>query len=435
MNYFETEIAKYKKRLEKIYSSPKSNMLASNRLLYEALLDHNEKQLAWWKAGKPFLTFAGGHGSAIMGRCFGEFRPMGLVQMADRLGSNDAEVAFDKARAMGLPDYACDRTILLMPVAAEGVGLPRPKMVVTRNGSCNVGSNCHRTLAHMMGVPVFTVDVPFEDPHQQHLGYVTKQIGELIQFVEASLPGAKFDEKRLMELQRFDRRWLVALHDIYRLRLQVPCPDHPRDVFREPLHPAYYVEPLKIVEYYEAYRDELQERVRNGFSSVGAEKLRIVWAITGPYGSGVWDYLVSRGVSVPYWHYGGGEKNFIAPMLGDETEFGRKLTPLEEVARTLLYNSWGGSGERWINDTLAECKKAQADGLVMFEQTGCSPVLGLGKIIMDRLETERGIPALCVEGRMLLGHTERSQAEFMSALVPFIDLCLDRKKERATARV
>jgi hypothetical protein len=220
------------------------------------------------------------------------------------------------------------------------------------------------------------------------------------------------------------------MHEIHELRKHIPCPDHPRDVFREPVLPQEYSDPYPLVEYYESYANELRERVKKGFSPVGEEKLRIVWAISGPYGSNIWDYLAERGVSVPYWHFGQAARIWYKPFYGDETEFGRKLNPLEEEARAMLYNSWAGGGERWINDTLSACRDFKADGLVLFEQTGCMQVHGLSQLIVDRLEKETGIPAWRVEGRMLLGRSERSEADFMAGLASFVNQCFDRKKAR-----
>lgn len=428
MNVFEEEIAKYERRLKRIESNPSPTMLASNKLFYQAQLEENREQLKAWHEGKTFLGVASIY-TPLM-RCFGDFEMLNLVRIADRLGTKRAEESMDKVRAMGLPDYACDRTILFLPLAMMGEDLPKLKLVVSRTGNCEVINDAYKTLAHLLGVPVYVIDVPFEDPHQEHLGYVVQQLKGLIEWVEGNLPGAKYSESKLMEWQKLTRRWRAALHDIYELRKRIPCPDHPRDVFREPMRLETLANPSLLVEYYENYRDELRERVERGFVPVGEEKLRIVWAITGPYGSNVWDYLAERGVSVPYWHYGSARNVFVMPNYGDAAEFGRKLNPLEEEARMMLYNSWGGSGERWIRDTIFVCREFQADGLVLFEQTGCQPVLGMGQLVEERLKEEMGIPAWRVEGRQLLGHSERTEAEFIAGLEAFISLCFERKKGR-----
>jgi benzoyl-CoA reductase/2-hydroxyglutaryl-CoA dehydratase subunit BcrC/BadD/HgdB len=92
----------------------------------------------------------------------------------------------------------------------------------------------------------------------------------------------------------------------------------------------------------------------------------------------------------------------------------------------MMYNSWAGCGERWLKDTLNGCKDFKADGLVLFEQTGCMPVYGIGQMVVDRLNKEMGIPTWRVEGRQLLGRTERTNADFMAGLEAFVNLCMSR---------
>ncbi len=426
MNYFENEIAKYQRRVDRIAGKPSANMLSSNRLLYQAKLNDCQEQLQWWQQGKPFIG-VGGSGMTTLMRCFGDFQIINIGRIADQLGIERAEACVDKLRSLGLPDYTCDRAILFLPLMFMGDDLPKPSLIVSRTGACEVINDTHRTLAKLLGVPMFTLDIPFEDPHPEHLPYVTAQIEKLISFVEANVPGAKFDFDKLLESQRFGQRWFAALHDIYELRRRVPCPDHPRDVFREPMAPGQYADPSLIVEYYERYRDELTDRAARGWSPVGEEKLRIVWAITGPYGSNIWDYLAERGVSVPYWHYGAAATEFYKPIHGG-ADFAGKLTPLQREAWAQLYNSWGGTGERWTHDTIHAGKEFQANGIVLFEQTGCQPMVGIGELVKRRIEQELDIPVWRVEGRQLLGRSERVESEFMSGLEAFINLCFERKK-------
>ncbi|MBI2859149.1 MAG: 2-hydroxyacyl-CoA dehydratase [Chloroflexi bacterium] len=425
MNIFEEEIAKYERRVARISGKPNPNMLASNKLFYQAQLEHNRELLRRWQAGKPFVAI-GGSGIATLLRAFDNCEPLNLVRIADRLSTKRAEEAFEKVRDMDLPDFICDRTIVFLPLAGATGELPEPKIVLSHTGFCNVMTDTHVAMAKMMGLPAYIVDVPFEGPHQENLGYVTRQLEGLIEFVEKEVPGARYDEARLKEWQSYMHRWYAALHEIHELRMHIPCPEHPRDVFREPVYPGQFTDPNLIVQYYESYRDELKDRVRRGQSGVEKENLRIVWAITGPYGSGVWDYLAGRGVSA-FFQFGAAARMFIMPVHGDTQEFGRRLTPLEEEARQMVYNSWGGSGERWIGDTIAACRRFNADGLVLFEQTGCQPVMGLGRQTVQRTETELGIPAWRIEGRMQLGHTEHTEAEFMAGLEAFIDRCFRRK--------
>lgn len=422
---FEEEIAKYERRLDAIERNPRPDMNASNKILYQLMLEENRALDRAWREGKTFLAVVG-HQSNVM-RCFGDYPIVTLTRIADRLGLKRAEAAAEKVRAMGWPDYSCDRCILLMPLAYMGEELPKPKLIVAETGGCNVHHDCHEALAAMLDIPFFTVDIPFKDPPKDHLDYVVKQVDELIEFVEANLPGAKFNMNTLIERGKIATRRTKALHEINELRMHIPCPDHPRDVFREPLYVGNFIDPTLLAVYYEAYRDELKEKVARGYTPVGEEKLRLVWSISGPHDSSIWDYLVKRGVSLPYWHQGGSPRAYVLPFTGDQTEFGRRLTPMEEEIRTWTRMSWGGTAERWLNDIIPCCKESHADGLVMFEEQGCQPMIGMCKLTADLVEKELGIPVWRVEGRQLLGHTERENAEFLAGLEAFVNLCFERK--------
>ncbi|MBI2958605.1 MAG: 2-hydroxyacyl-CoA dehydratase, partial [Chloroflexi bacterium] len=175
---FQEEIDKYQKRLDRIDRNPSPTMLSANRLLYQAHLENNKAHLRWWQEGKPFIALAGA-GLETLFRAFGEYQILPMVYIADRLGTKKAEEAMDKVRAMGLPDYACDRTMLFMPFATAGVELPKPKIIITRTGSCNVVNNSFRAMGRLLDVPVYTIEVPFSDPYQEHLDYVVEQLRDL----------------------------------------------------------------------------------------------------------------------------------------------------------------------------------------------------------------------------------------------------------------
>ncbi len=76
-------------------------MFASNKLLYQAFLEHNREQIKWRREGKPFFT-ASGMAMPILTRIFRDFQPRGFVPTADRMGSKDAERAVEKVWIMGL---------------------------------------------------------------------------------------------------------------------------------------------------------------------------------------------------------------------------------------------------------------------------------------------------------------------------------------------
>ena len=167
-----------------------------------------------------------------------------------------------------------------------------------------------------------------------------------------------------------------------------------------------------------------------GVGTVSEEKLRVMWAISGPFYSDPFRFLEERGVSVPYWHIGAGSRisGCRYPNYGDESEYGRKLTPLEEEARILNCSAWGGLGDRWIEDTLYICRDLNIDAIIYFQQWGCTVSHNLGKLVADSSEKELGIPTLLVEGRMLVEETF-DQRQFEEMLEDFVDICIKYKYE------
>ena len=160
-----------------------------------------------------------------------------------------------------------------------------------------------------------------------------------------------------------DQRSLYHLRDTYELRKRVPCPISPQDSFRLMAMPSRYPNPAKVVEYSRSYRDELFERADKGIGGVPEEKLRIAWLATGPYGRSTFDLLTRKGVSLPWFHYGRAPQYFgvVRDDYGDESVYGRKLTPLEELGRFFNANVWAGDSDAWVDPLIKVCQELKID--------------------------------------------------------------------------
>ena len=150
--------------------------------------------------------------------------------------------------------------------------------------------------------------------------------------------------------------------------------------------------------------------------------------VSGPFYFDPFPLLAERGVAVPFFHYGMAGRMWgeLYPNYGEEHMFGRILTPMEEMARFVMYNSWAGLGHRWLNDTLRVARDLKVNGIVNFIQVGCTAISGLNTLLAENSERELGIPTLNIEGRML-DATFFDQSEFETRMDVFIDSCLDRK--------
>jgi len=125
MNFYEAEIVKCQKRIKKIEENPDPVKFKSNKILYEIERDLNIARLRDWREGKPFIEGLTAPLMSAMG-C----QPMAIEFCADRSTLDRSRL--DTIRALGLPDYACDRTVVCIDMCMKKE-LPPPNLIVSHN--------------------------------------------------------------------------------------------------------------------------------------------------------------------------------------------------------------------------------------------------------------------------------------------------------------
>lgn len=419
--WLEQEIERNQKRIDKILANPDATKIKANKILYELERDLRISQLESWHTGKPPLI-----NSDHLPQLVYALGGIGI----DSMGAADRTVLateyFDVLRAKGFPDDACDRTVVIIAMCVSG-DFPPPNFVLSTSMACPMECISPKAIGEYFKVPVFHIDTTLETS-EEALRYVADQIGECIEYAEATVQNVKFDDERLLYALEIDRIAHECAKEIHELRKRVPCPLSGQDAFRLPRIPSMYPDPGKAVEYWRVFVDEMKERAEKGYGVLENEKLRFLWVVTGPFYFNPFSLLAKRGVAVPALQFGMMSRWFGAEyaFFGDETEYGRKLSPLEELARFLNCNTWAGLGDRWVNSTLKMAKELKCDGMVYFLQLGCSASGGIARIVAERAEKELGIPTLLLEGRQL-DPFYKSQEESEAELNAFIDLCLSRK--------
>jgi benzoyl-CoA reductase/2-hydroxyglutaryl-CoA dehydratase subunit BcrC/BadD/HgdB len=428
VNYIEAEYAKMERRVKKIRENPDPTKLKATGMLYELEMELRAHELEAWKEGRPFCF--GPNFPALITSMGFEYLP--IQNEADRV--TNADKYFDILRTHGYPDYHCDRTIIgVGMVLAQDV--PVPAMTVAVNQACDPIMLMGHTIGQYYSPHHFCIDIDavHNEPTERLLQYTTNQLGEWIEFAEARVPGIKYNEDRMLELTEMDKQACDYLRDIYELRKRSPCPLSGQDVFRLPRNPSQFPNPQKCVDYYRTLRDEIGERADKGLGAVKEEKVRIMWTITAPFFADVFKLLENQGASVVHFQVGGAARFFgTKGYYGDDSEYGRKLTPLEDQARVLTMNSWAGLANRWVDDTIYFCKELNVDGIVNFEQWGCVAAVLTRKVLQDRVEAELGIPNLFVEGRNLDTSTFDIE-DFRERMEHFVGVCVDRKAQRTAA--
>ncbi|MBI2856700.1 MAG: 2-hydroxyacyl-CoA dehydratase [Chloroflexi bacterium] len=421
--FVDEQIQNLQRRVKAIAENPRPEFLKANKLRYEIELENMLRVKEAWGQGRPFAVL---RGIVALTRPLG-FEYMGYIEWGDRVRDPQRyrNIAVGK---LGFPEHTCDRTMTSLGLFLSGE-VPVPRLLTTLRVPCDPERWSSQAAAEFGGVLYFEL-ARLNSNDYENIHNAAEQFGELIEFAEKSVPGIKYDEDRLVELLQMDQQAYNYFYDSFELRKRVPCPLSAQDCFRLATVPSRYPNPQKALEYARMYHDELFERAEKGVGGVKEEKLRIAWMATGPYGKSTYDLLAKKGVSMVWFHYGTGAHSYgaIRSVYGDNT-YGRKLTPLEELARVEHWtaNAWGGDYELWTDSLVRICKELKVDAVVDFLQMGCVTTNSLKKISAERLKKEVGVPTLDLPGREQFA-TEEETIQMNQKLEEFLDLCIANKK-------
>ncbi len=421
------QIQKYARLAKEESSGP--YILKSNKLLYELGKEKLEAQLDSWKRGKPSAQSSGEWLRILRAM---DIEPAHLTFVLDSAGEKYDEYKPIIER-LGFPEKCCERTTTQLAVCELGV-MRKPTIILGDGHGCDADHKyTSLSLAAWFNLPVFYVDVPLNEddkPNLASINYIADQLGEFIEWVEKEVPGVKYDEDKLIEWQEKDAIGEKYSREIYQLIRHVPCPMSPKDGIR---HRAFEVEPSrfpdgdKANEYLRVLRDELGERVSSG-RNLYPERLRLLWAGASHdiESVDVSRVVLERQIAVPLVVHGGVPKRvgLRCQPIFEMSEYGVKLSPLQEEARRLDTSSWGGSGKRWINGTLLAAGDIGAHGIIHFNLIGCTPMRGMSSVVAERAEKELGIPTLSLEARQMEKGYMR-QEQFDEIMSSFIDKCFD----------
>ncbi|MFC1532587.1 2-hydroxyacyl-CoA dehydratase [Thermodesulfobacteriota bacterium] len=398
MNYFETDIANLTKKIKKIEDNPDPTKLKSNKMRYELMLETRKAQLEAWRQGKPF---GGGMGllSQAMGFTPGSgFSGAGLgVVTGGRSQSNTAQKYFDACRDRGLPvDASCDMAMLPCG-ATESKDVPMAPFDLCDTASCTTMWLAGLYFMLRTETPfVYYLDIGFRQD-EANLEHIMNQYSEFIELAE-KIPGIKYDEDKLIELQTMSETAWGYYREIYQMLKNKPSPIGGKDAVQ--LYVAgstLYPDPAKWVEFAKLRRDEVGERLDKGLAAVPGEKLRAVWAVTNPQFMDAYKVLAKWKIAVLVQYSGPTYR--LVPMPKPDFMVGRELTPLEKEAAVKIRSLWAGTADTWIDNLIWTCRDLQADAIINYNMLGCGATLGLKKLLEDRAEKELGIPTLQLEGK------------------------------------
>ncbi|MFC1900345.1 2-hydroxyacyl-CoA dehydratase [Chloroflexota bacterium] len=391
MNFYEEYIMKLEKRIKRIEENPDPAKLESNKIRYEIELENVKEQLEGWQQGKPFSD-GGSNTAAILARAMG-FIPTGSVQPAFQ--TTEPLKYLDYARNKGLPvDKSCDMT--MMPFAMMECGDVRMEDLAICDRHCCTPMKLRGIyVSHSSNTLTYYIDIPFEE-NEDSLKYVADQLKGFIEFAEEKFPGViEYDEDKLIEMQSYGDAARPIADQIYEMVKHKPSPVSGRGGGGA----GGGATTAKGLEYLQARRDEIAERLKKGIAAVPGAKLRVLWAgVTNPVFMDPYKVLADWKIEVPLGL--GGTGMGAAEHSREETRFwgDRKLTPLEKVALRSITDHRGKLGSLYLDDILWRAKDIEADAIVNYNMRGCTAALGLKKLLEEKAEKELGIPVFQLEG-------------------------------------
>ena len=421
MNFLELQSLVLKDRVKKIKETPDAKQYKSNKLLYEILKDNAENLLSVVREGR---LFAYSHGLDDFLVPMG-FTCFSLIAAADRVAFKSDEY-YRLIRGAGYPTTICDRFQMAMGLVLSG-DVPKPHLIASGQ-ACDVETLCNIAAAHFWEVPYHLIDFRYRT--NLSIEHVTDQLREMIDRIEKEIPGAEFNEDLFLERRRRFKEARACFHEIGQMLKTKPCPISVKDAFRivppgiAKMHP-------RGLEYVKELRDEIKDRVERGFSPCPNEKLRIMWAVSGPYFGGLFKVLERHDASMPIFMWSHVPESFgLTPKcFYDVGEYiGRTVTEIEESTSPLL-STWTGPATEWVDEIVIHCKELGIDGLVYYQLSGCPTNRPVARMISDRLEEELDIPTLPLEGWMVDKEMyNRSDSE--DQLDAFLSMCYQRKMDR-----
>jgi hypothetical protein len=419
MNILKKLIKKNEDILQAMDKNPDPNEMKSTRLGFEIELDGYRDVLKAWQQGKPLLThFPTNSLAAALGTRRVVYEDI-IVSLPDLV---DAKRYKQVAREMGMPDYTCE--FFTLPTAAVKLGElpPSPGIgVIGPEGICRLLIYHQKVFAehNAEGLPTFEVDIPHEY-NEESIKYLADQLGDLVKFVEKHVPGLKYDQDKHKEIIETMRIFSNYLLKEWELRKHVPLPMNNMESMRADfMHfdPYLYSTPEKVLEFWRLRVEELEERVARGMDK--EEKLRVMWVMGPPLYVNIFPILERLKVSITAAVFPGHR-----PSWGDDKEFGRKLTPLEEEARSYMFMGGPAGSLPEAKTVVRRCQDMKCDAMIC--QQSCLHFGSPAGLIADMAEKELGVPTLILPTDFV-DSAAIPAAEYEARVTDFVETALSRK--------
>ena len=399
----------------KIKSAKKMRDLMTTYYLEALCAGQNNKQVAWITSGGPveplvamdiIPVYPENHGAMIGSAKMGE----DLCSKAEDMGYSSDLCSYARA------DIACS-VVKGGPIG----GLPRPDMLICCNNICGTVLKWYEVQARFYNVPLFILDTPI-----CHTGYspeiakyVRTQVDEYIAFLE-NITKKKMDRYRMTEVGKLSLEGQRLWQKVLNTTAHKPSPMSAFDAFFF-LALIVTLRGTRIaVDFYKELIEEMEQRIKDGISSVPDEKYRLLWDNLPVWYQLKWlskkfsDHNACL-VADTYTSAWCGTIKYI-----DENNF---LDSMAE-AYTRIYLNIGV--DQMADGVLDMIRFYDVDGFVMHSNRSCKPYSFGQMDIMKIVREKAGIPVLMIEADMV-DPRSFSQSQVETRIDAFMEIIKQRR--------
>jgi len=307
------------------------------------------------------------------------------VLLPNKLNERYIDIAHEHLVA----DHVCSTQKVMMGAAISG-DLPPPTTIVHSGQPCDSTMVTYSTIAHYLGVPHFTLDIP-AGKSERVVQYVADELERMVDFLEEHT-GKKLEDDKLGEVMEYSNTAHEYSLKVNELTRMVPSP-LPRMLGTPLMSSAGTVE---CAEYYQKLYEMGQLVVESGEGYVPNQKLRgALFSTWVAEDATLFDWLEQEfGVII------------VNTMLGTDTtrpteDISSRRKIMEALARKQINapmsrECWA-SAEDWFDYAIPACRDWQIDVVILILHIGCKNIWAVQKLFRDRLADELGIPVVIAE--------------------------------------
>jgi benzoyl-CoA reductase/2-hydroxyglutaryl-CoA dehydratase subunit BcrC/BadD/HgdB len=327
-----------------------------------------------------------------------------------------AEVLAESAR-IGLATEVCSAHRGL--AGAYGLGtLPRPDVVLWSSLMCDNTAKSGELLMEMNHCPGFFLDHPFE-PTKVELSYLVSELQDMIRFLEKH-SGHKMNWGKLAQIVSQMNKQIQLTREINNLRKSVPSPLPPHRFFDLLMNHYLFPGQPEGIQFLEALKEELAEKVRRGAGAAEQERFRLMSLLVPPM------YALGFLGSLPQQY---GAVSVVEPLFSLWPEGTLDPDqPLESIAMKLFMFPemcmYGHLDDRVVKATVETARDFKVDGAICYAHIGCRQGNGVIKVLKDVLN-EIDVPVLTIDCD-ILDPTVAPVEDMRNKMEQFFELLEDR---------